>query len=637
LQEVSIRSRSLVAGAVILVAAAILPAAPVAAEPDQAATVGLVDPATGIWRLRAENGNNARFFFGNPGDYPFSGDWDCDGVDTPGLYRRSDGFVYLRDSNTQGIADHEFFFGDPGDIPLAGDFDGDACDTVSLYRPNEGRVYVINRLGDGMGGLGGADFSYYFGNPDDKPFSGDFDGDGVDTVGLHREATGFVYLRNSNTQGIADLEFFFGNPGDRLFAGDWNRDGVDTVGVFRPSDRRVYLRNSNSPGIADVSFAWGDAASLPVAGTFHLDLPLPPPALSLSRIAGGLSSPLFVTAPRGDSRLYVVEQGGDIEVLVNGVRQTAPFLRLPVYSGGEHGLLGLAFHPDYQANGKFYVYYSTTQGVPGGFNHASVLAEYRVSADANLADPASKRVLLTVPQPSSNHNGGMLAFGPDGYLYVGLGDGGGAGCPNPCTAKDPSSRLGAILRIDVNSGVPYSIPAGNPFVAGGAPEVWAYGVRNPWRFSFDPVTNLLYLGDVGQGAREEIDIVDASMGGYNFGWDTFEGTSCYEPDPTTGCAPGNRAFPQLEYSHAEGCSVTGGFVYRGGDLPGLAGHYFYGDFCRGWIRSFRYENGTVTEPIDWTDQLGTVGGLASFGIDGQGEMYIVSLTTGEIYRLSAAG
>jgi len=198
------------------------------------------------------------FFFGNPGDVPFSGDWNCDGVETPGLYRRSDGYVYLRNSNTQGVADISFFFGNPGDYPLAGDFDNDGCDTVSIYRPSESRFFVINDLGSNDGGLGAADYSFLFGNPGDKPFVGDFNGDGVDTVGLHRESTGLVYFRNSNKTGVADSQFIYGDPGDMLVAGDWDGNGTDTIGVYRPSNGIFYLRNSNSAGNAD---AWAFAGA----------------------------------------------------------------------------------------------------------------------------------------------------------------------------------------------------------------------------------------------------------------------------------------------------------------------------------------------------------------------------------------
>ena len=193
------------------------------------------------------------FYFGNPGDVPFMGDWDGDGVATPGLYRRSDGYVYLRNSATQGNADVKFYFGNPGDLPVVGDFNGDGKDTVSIYRPSNQTVYVVNHLGSNDGGLGAADFSFMFGNPGDVPFAGDFNGSGVDTVGLHRQSSGFVYFRNSLSTGVADLDFFYGNPGDVILAGDWDGDGDDTVAVYRPSDGRVYVNLRNAPTPADYS------------------------------------------------------------------------------------------------------------------------------------------------------------------------------------------------------------------------------------------------------------------------------------------------------------------------------------------------------------------------------------------------
>jgi predicted phosphohydrolase len=242
-------------------------------------TVGLVDPSQGKWHLRNALGGQTSFYYGNPGDVPIIGDWNCDGDETPGLYRQSDGFVYLRNSNTQGVADIRFFFGNPSDVPLAGDFDGDGCDSVSIYRPSEGRVFIINELGKNDGGLGEADLSYYFGNPGDKPFVGDFDGNGKETIGLHRESTGFVYFRLSHSQGVADTEFFFGDPGDRFVAGDWIADTISTPGLFRPSNTTFYVRHSNTQGVADAQVSWGESSWLPVAGTFGLpdDLPIPDP------------------------------------------------------------------------------------------------------------------------------------------------------------------------------------------------------------------------------------------------------------------------------------------------------------------------------------------------------------------------
>lgn len=233
-------------------------------------TIGYADTA-GIWRIAhrpAWAPEESNFYYGDPGDTPFMGDWDCDGVDTPGLYRRSDGYVYLRNSNTQGVADISYFFGDPSDVPLAGDFNGDGCDTVSIYRPSEARFYIINELGSADAGLGAADFSFLFGDAGDKPFTGDFDGNGIDEVGLHRESTGRVYMRLSLTTGIADLDFIYGNPGDVLRAGDWDGDGVDSPAIFRPSDGNWYLRLENSPGYADhiIPFGLADRGFLPVAG-----------------------------------------------------------------------------------------------------------------------------------------------------------------------------------------------------------------------------------------------------------------------------------------------------------------------------------------------------------------------------------
>ncbi len=232
-------------------------------------TTGLVDPSQGRWYLYNDSGGLlTSFFFGNPGDYPIMGDWDCDGIETPGMYRQSDGYVYLRNTNTQGPGDIKFFFGNPGDVPIAGDFNGDGCGTVSIYRPSSQTFYIINTLGENDGGLGAAEFSYVFGDPGDKPFVGDFDGDGVETVGLHRESTGLVYFRNSHTQGNADSQFIFGDPGDRLIAGDWNANGVFTPALFRPSSSTMFFRYTNTQGNADNQFVPSPVGStwLPVSG-----------------------------------------------------------------------------------------------------------------------------------------------------------------------------------------------------------------------------------------------------------------------------------------------------------------------------------------------------------------------------------
>ncbi len=316
----TVRSRSLAGVAVIafvmLAGAATTVTAAQAAAPSGAETVGLVDPAQGRWHVRDAQGDVGRFFFGNPGDVPLMGDWDCDGVDTPGMYRQSDGFVYLSNANRSQIADIRFFFGDPGDVPLAGDFDGDGCDTVSLYRPGEGRFFVIDELGAGDGGLGSAEVDYLFGNPGDKPFSGDFDGDGVDTFGLHRESTGLVYFRQSHSQGIADAAFIFGDPGDRLVAGDWNASGTDTPGLFRPPEARFYLRYTNTQGNADDEFPFGSPPWLPVAG--HVgDLVDTPPAYTAAEVDYfvdiALGSEFGATTPEVHKWL------NDVRISVNGV------------------------------------------------------------------------------------------------------------------------------------------------------------------------------------------------------------------------------------------------------------------------------------------------------------------------------
>ncbi|HEX6145124.1 MAG TPA: DPP IV N-terminal domain-containing protein [Acidimicrobiia bacterium] len=234
--------------------------------------LGLVDTVTGVWHLRSW-GEETQFYFGNPGDDPFVGDWDCDGVETPGLFRTSDAFVYLRNSNTQGVADIRFFFGNPGDLPLAGDFDGDGCDTVSIYRPSEQRFYIIDELGSNEGGLGTAEVSFVFGDPGDQPVVGDWDGDGGDEIGLYRESTGFFYYRDSLSAGVADGQFYFGDPGDRIVSGDWGiEDGVETPGLFRPGNTMFYLRHTLSQGVADGQTPWPGSGPrwVPIAGDFGL-------------------------------------------------------------------------------------------------------------------------------------------------------------------------------------------------------------------------------------------------------------------------------------------------------------------------------------------------------------------------------
>ena len=246
---------------------------PAAAQASGRDSVGMVDQDGQWWLIDPVTGGRLSFVYGNPSDVPFAGDWDCDGVDTPGLYRRSTGQAFLRNSSSTGPAELTFMFGNPGDVPLAGDFDGDGCDTLSIYRPADAGVHVINELGRDGGGLGRADQSYRFGNPGDVPFAGDWDGDRIDTIGLRRHSDGFVYLTNEHAAGAADVSYFYGDPGDLPIAGDWDGDGFDSVGLHRPATATTYLRNSNSTGVADMTIP---GAGMPVAGDFGV-LPEPPP------------------------------------------------------------------------------------------------------------------------------------------------------------------------------------------------------------------------------------------------------------------------------------------------------------------------------------------------------------------------
>jgi glucose/arabinose dehydrogenase len=357
----------------------------------------------------------------------------------------------------------------------------------------------------------------------------------------------------------------------------------------------------------------------------------PPPgtaSIRLERIAQGLGTVVHLASPPGDARLFVVEQQGHVRVIENGAVLPTPFLSIPerISAGGERGLLSVAFHPHYAQNGFFYVNYTDTRG-------DTRVERYHVSADRNRADPGSATTILQVVQPYSNHNGGLVAFGPDGKLYVGMGDGGGGGDPDG-NGQDPLQLLGKMLRLDVDAGTPYGIPADNPYVgqAGRRPEIWAMGMRNPWRFSWDRAANLLYVADVGQNRLEEVDVAPAGQGGLNYGWNTMEGDDCYEP--SSGCNRNGLLLPAVTYTHDDGCSVTGGFVYRGQDIPALRGHYLYADYCEGWIRSFRYENGRATDARTW-DTLQNVGNISSFGEDARGELYVLA-HDGSVYKIVAA-
>ncbi|MBE9182013.1 PQQ-dependent sugar dehydrogenase [Oculatella sp. LEGE 06141] len=358
--------------------------------------------------------------------------------------------------------------------------------------------------------------------------------------------------------------------------------------------------------------------------------PLASLSLSFTPVANNLTNPVHITnAKDGSDRLFVVEQGGAIRIIQNGQPLATPFLNIAnrISSSGEQGLLSVAFPPGYASKRYFYVNYTDRNG-------DTVIARYRLSSNPNIANPNSEEVILTIPQPASNHNGGQLAFGADGFLYIGMGDGGGAGDPQNF-AQNPTSLLGKLLRIDVESGaVPYTIPASNPFTQVNDPgdrirdEIWASGLRNPWRFSFDRQTGDLYLGDVGQRSVEEINVQPAtSSGGENYGWRVLEGSRRFA-DPntdTSGFTP-----PVAEYDRSQGSSVTGGVVYRGTAAPNLQGVYLYGDFVNGRVWGLR-RNGNQWENALLDD---TPYGISSFGEDEAGNVYLADYFNGTIYAIN---
>ncbi len=383
--------------------------------------------------------------------------------------------------------------------------------------------------------------------------------------------------------------------------------------------------------------------SFPLALAFLAALcaPAASAAVIWNKVYSGFSSPLEIThAHDGSQRLFVVEQSGKIRIIKGGAVLAAPFIDLGpagldvIAASGERGLLGIAFHPQYATNRQFYVNYTRKS------DGATVIARYLASAgNADVADPASGTILLTIAQPEANHNGGAVKFGPDGFLYIGMGDGGGGNDQHGTigNGQDKSTLLGKILRIDVDSGGanPYAIPPGNPYASGvgGRSEIFAIGVRNPWRMSFDRATGDFWFGDVGQGAVEEVDMLPAGTGaGTNFGWRIMEGTSCTGlASPPIPCNDASLKLPVVEYTHALGCSVTGGYVYRGTAVPALVGQYLYGDFCSGRIwAAQRVGAGPWT-----TAQLGATGyAISTFGEDEAGELYFANHATGDIYQFA---
>jgi glucose/arabinose dehydrogenase len=364
--------------------------------------------------------------------------------------------------------------------------------------------------------------------------------------------------------------------------------------------------------------------------------PAPTPAptslnsISLTPVVSGLSSPVDLQATDdGSGRLFVVEQAGTIRILHAGALLAKPFLdiRPRVTFSGEMGPLGVAFHPAFAQNQRFYVNYVRTLGTG---QLQTVIAEYRVStADANQADPASERILLTVNQPFANHKGGQLAFGPDQFLYIGLGDGGSEGDPQG-NGQNLQTLLGKMLRIDIDHATgarPYAIPADNPFVGLAAlPEIWAYGLRNPFRFSFDSATGRLFVGDAGQDLFEEVDLLQK---GANLGWSVMEGLHCFKP--ATGCDTSGLLLPIAEYGHAEGVAVIGGYVYRGSSIPALAGSFVFGDFGSGTIWRLTQDASGAWQRVRL---LSGGPNISSFGRDLAGELYVIDYGAGAILKVS---
>ncbi len=404
----------------------------------------------------------------------------------------------------------------------------------------------------------------------------------------------------------------------RPFAAPDDGQAVATIGVTTTTAGGTATTDGGAV-TTTTTLAGGTTAPTAPAGTGALQ------GLDLDLLASGVPFPVFATAYPGDDRVFVLERQGRVRLIdaVDGLLAT-PYLNLldRVGSGGiENGLLGMTFHPDFVDNGRFYIYYTNA-------DLNSRLSEFRVEdAAASTADAGTERILLEVQQRGIRHRGGMLQFGPDGYLYVALGDGG----MGDASAQDLAVYQGKIHRIDVDGGDPYAIPDGNPYAAGGGlGEIWAYGLRNPWRFAIDGTDGLIYIGDVGQGNWEEINVQPISAAGLDYGWPNFEGTDCYHP--SDGCDMTGWEAPTLAYTHEEGCSVTGGYVYRGTAIPELFGHYFYADWCNGWVRSFRYTGGTVTDERDWSENLDDAGQVASFGLDGDGELLVVD-SNGTVFRV----
>ncbi|WP_294224988.1 PQQ-dependent sugar dehydrogenase [uncultured Chryseobacterium sp.] len=348
-------------------------------------------------------------------------------------------------------------------------------------------------------------------------------------------------------------------------------------------------------------------------------------SITLEEFATGLTAPVEMVNAN-DARMFVVQQNGIIKILqANGTVNSTNFLNISskITYGGERGLLGLAFHPQYPTNGYFFVYYNDTGG------NITVARYTRSSTNPDVADPSTEKIILNVPKPFDNHNGGSIHFAPDGYLWVVTGDGGSGGDPNN-NAQNKNSLLGKLLRLDINATGAYNIPAGNPFVGiDGADEVWAYGLRNAWKFNFDTVSGNVMIADVGQGQIEEINRMPLTQAGINYGWRCYEGNSAYN---TTGCAAqSTMTFPVAAYDHSGGkCSITGGYVYRGTQYPALQGRYFFADYCSTQIGSLNPD-----DSITWS-AASTGNNFSTFGVNNQNELFVAAVNSGKIFRVTTS-
>ncbi len=449
-----------------------------------------------------------------------------------------------------------------------------------------------------------------------------------------------VEIKNIGDEIATNIEYNIMVKGGLL--GFINKEKTDTITSINPGEK-IILETDFLFGLGDITIdITVESIGKTVEGTIFLFLVTLTPELliTLDVIAEGFNSPLYAThAGDGSNRIFVVDQIGIIYVIDNEELLSQPFLDISEkivdldVTYDERGLLGLAFHPDYESNGRFFIYYSSPKSGEN-INHESILAEYQVSENEYWADPDSERIILRLDQPEANHNGGQLLFGPDNYLYLGLGDGGGAGDKHgPIgNGQNISTLLGSIIRIDVDSQDPYEIPADNPFVGSmGRDEIYAFGLRNPWRFSFDTETNELFCADVGQDEWEEINIVEK---GGNYGWRILEGTHGYDLDlaDELGITIDSLESPIHEYSHSLGRSITGGYVYRGTEIPDLVGRYVFGD----WSSSFVFPRGNLfyleeAEPEKW-QRFSLLSSnfnrfVMSFGEDEQNELYVLSKTT----------